>query len=151
MFVIYSLTSYSHLKQNVNQCLKKIMCYVYFMCYVYLELCVCCRPNQQLYFSCIFIILMNQKMGIHIIKSSYTSWLVYIEKNKFKIEKNTKILTGSAKYTENKWSKIILKNYQLFWDIKKLFIKRKNFDHCIKLYRIFNFTRTTSVKTWWRQ
>ena len=55
------------------KCLKKIMCYVYFMCYVYLELCVCCRPNQQLYFSCIFIILMNQKMGIHIIKSSYTS------------------------------------------------------------------------------
>ena len=41
-------------------------------------------------------------------KSSYTSWLAYIEKNKFKIEKNTKILTGCAKYTENRWPKIIL-------------------------------------------
>ena len=30
--------------------------------------------------------------------------------NKFKIEKNAKILTGSAKYTENRWPKIILKN-----------------------------------------
>ena len=41
---------------------------------------------------------MNYKVGIH------------HEKNKFKIEKNTKILTGSAKYTENRWPKIILKN-----------------------------------------
>ena len=40
----------------------------------------------------------------------YTSRFAYIEKNKFKIETNTKVLTGSAKYTENRWPKIILKN-----------------------------------------
>ena len=41
----------------------------------------------------------------------YTSRFAYIEKNKFKIEKNTKVvLTGSAKYKENRWPKIILKN-----------------------------------------
>ena len=44
------------------------------------------RPNEQFYFSCIYIILKNKKVGIHIIKSSYTSGLAYIEKNKFKIE-----------------------------------------------------------------
>ena len=50
------------------------------------------------------------KVGIHMIKSSYASRLAYIEKNKFKIEKNTKILTQSAKYTKNRWPKVILKN-----------------------------------------
>ena len=43
-------------------------------------------------------------------KEYYTSLRAYIEKNKFKKEKNTKILAGSAKYTENRWPKIILKN-----------------------------------------
>ena len=48
--------------------------------------------------------------GKTIIKSSYTSWLAYIEKIKFNIEKHSKILTGSAKYTEKRWPKIILEN-----------------------------------------
>ena len=43
-------------------------------------------------------------------KQLYTSWLAYIETSKFKIEKNTQVLTGSRKYTENRWPKIILKN-----------------------------------------
>ena len=34
MFVVHSLTSYSHLNQKINQCLKKI------------ELCVFYRPSQ---------------------------------------------------------------------------------------------------------
>ena len=46
----------------------------------------------------------------HELESGNTSWLAYIEKNKFKIENNTKILTASAKYTENRWPKIILNN-----------------------------------------
>ena len=57
---------------------------------------------------------MGVKIWTHIINSSYTSWLAYIEKNKFKIEKNTKILTGSAKYTENRRPKIILINNNYF-------------------------------------
>ena len=38
---------------------------------------------------------------MHIIKSGYTSWLAHIEKNKFKVEKNTEVLTGPAKCTGN--------------------------------------------------
>ena len=88
MFVVYWLTSYSHLKQKINQCLNRVMCIL--------------QTQLVTLFFLYFIIFVNQKVGIYIIKSGYTSLLAYVEKNKFKIEKNTKILTGSAKYTENR-------------------------------------------------
>ena len=31
----------------------------------------------------------------------------------------------------------------------KIFQKINHFDHCIKIYRIFNFVRITFVKKWW--
>ena len=52
--------------------------------------------------------------------SSYKSWLADTEKNKFEIEKNTKILTGSAKYTKNRGPKIFLKKLISIFQYKKI-------------------------------
>ena len=52
-------------------------------------MCILQTQSVTLFF-CILIIFMNQKVGIHMTKGSYTSWLTYIEKNKLKIEKIAK-------------------------------------------------------------
>ena len=47
---------------------------------------------------------------------------------------------------ENNYKKLII-----ILQYKKEFQKINHFDNCIKIYRIFNFTRITIVKKWWRQ
>ena len=48
--------------------------------------------------------------------------------------------------TENNSKKLII-----ILQYKKIFQKINHFDHCIKIYRIFSFTRVTFIKKWWRQ
>ena len=88
---------------------------------------------------------------MYIIKRSYTSWLAYKEKNKFEIEKkyqNTNLVCKihRKQVAENNYKKLII-----ILQYKKEFQKFNHFDNCIKIYRIFNFTRITIVKKWWRQ
>ena len=47
---------------------------------------------------------------------------------------------------ENNFKKLII-----ILQYRKIFQKINHFDHGIKIYRIFNFTRITFVKKWWRQ
>ena len=66
------------MKQNAIQCLEKnrVMCIL--------------QTQSVTLFFLYFYYPHELESG-----SNYTSWLVYIEKNEFKIEKSTKILTGS--------------------------------------------------------
>ena len=56
---------------------------------------MCILQTQSVTLFFLYFYYPHEKVGVHIIKCNYTSWVVCIEKNEFKIEKSTKILTGS--------------------------------------------------------